>query len=543
MKKGWGRGISSFILVIFILSLCSIFVISAQSASLRHEFVNGDLKCMVDYFGQPANPVEPDWSWDNEGVDLHISSNTLSRQYFKQNDEVYCNYVDDANDVDLSLKIIIPVTNSPPDISPFDDVKLQKGKIITIVPKIIDVDGDAYEVIFAAPLDANGKWENTMNFATGNYTIQVKVRDTNGGEDTESVNIELLDKFEEQRFNEVLEDQYEDREQDIYREIRDGRYSKIMTIIKKGELVDINIEKEASGKSLSVSRALFSLNKDKLQITTEFRSLGQTAPANIKPLMSEVEIYDFVNVIMYDYNNNDIATSELEFKIDSQWLNDKNRVKIYEYDGDWKEIPSEKIIELTQSSYYKARTNGFGLFAIVGEGENSLVPLKKTNEGFVQTKSGLNDDDDVITGGAVLNADEATNWGMVFFVALAVIGLIFLVSVAMIRNADPSRFSEAKVRTDNRDSRREQDLNRDLRDGDPSLNEDLQENVEDLDEDEIKKRVAMMLQGKREVLEENLSKVEKSHKTKFQGYDETETEMKSYNEEAARAKVRRELEF
>ncbi len=535
MKKGWGRGASSVILVLLILTLSAVFVTSAQSASLRHEFVNGNLKCMVDYFGQPSNPVDPEWSWDNEGVDLHISSNTLSKQYFKQDDEVYCNYNDDANDVDLSLKIIIPHIISPPDIRPFDPVKLQKGQIITIVPKIIDVDGDAYEVIFAAPLDVNGKWENTMNFATGNYSIQVIARDTNGGEDVENVKIELLDKFEEQRFNEVLEDQYEDREQDIYREIRDGRFSKIMTIIKKGELVDIDIEKEASGKSLSVSRALFSLNKDKLQITTEFRSLGQTSPANVKPLLGDV--YDFVNVIMYDYNNNDIATSELEFNIDSQWLSDKNNIKIYEYAGDWAEIPSEKIIELSESSYYRARTDGYGLFAIVGEGKNSLAPLTKTDDSFVKSKNG--NVGDSITGGAVSDVD-ATNWGKVFFVALAIIGLIFLVSIAIIRNADPSRFSESKIR---REKENMNQVSQSSNDRNTDYNEELKENVEDLDEDEIKKRVAMMLQGKREVLEENLTKVEKSHKTKFQGYDETNNEMKSYDEEAARSKVRRELEF
>ena len=46
-----------------------------------------------------------------------------------------------------------------------------------------------------------------------------------------------------------------------------------------------------------------------------------------------------------------------------------------------------------------------------------------------------------------------------------------------------------------------------------------------------------------EVLEENLSKVEKSHKTKFQGYDETNDEMKAYDENLVRDKVRKELEF
>ena len=531
MKKDWGRGVRSVILILTFMSVFSLFVASSQSASLRSEFVNGDLKCMVDYFGQPTNPVEPEWSWENMGVDMLISSNVLSKQYFKQNDMVYCNYNDDANDIEISLKIVVPKTNSPPEIGPFDDVKLQKGKIITIVPKINDSDGDAYEVIFAAPLDANGKWENTVNYATGNYSIKVTARDTNGGEDSEFVNIELLDKFESQRFNEVLEDQFQEREQDDYREIRDNRFSKIATIIKKGDLVDIDIEKEVSEKNLPVSRALFSLNKDKLQITTEFRSLGKNAQTNAKPIIGEV--YDYVNIIMYDYNNNDVTTSELEFKIDNQWLSVNKNVKIYQYSGEWIELHSEKIVELSQNSYFKVRTDGYGLFAIVGEEKSNLVPLTRTVNRF-EAKSDLRDSDDFVTGGAVVDSGDGTNWGKVFFVTLAVIGLIFLVSIAMIRNGNPKRFSEVNVKNINSEIKNEANEN----------GENLQQqNVEDMDEDEIKKRVAMMLQGKKEVLEENLSKVEKSHKTKFQGYDETNDEMKAYDENLVRDKVRKELEF
>jgi len=83
---------------------------------------------------------------------------------------------DGVNEVSQDVIVIVNDLNRPPVMEAIDDISVMEGDPIAVSVDATDPDGDALDIIFSEPLDANGEWLTEVGDA-GVYEVEVIVSD------------------------------------------------------------------------------------------------------------------------------------------------------------------------------------------------------------------------------------------------------------------------------------------------------------------------------------------------------------------------------
>src|SRR3989344_2886275 len=260
---------------------------------------------------------------------------------------------------------------------------------------------------------------------------------------------------------------------------------------------------------VSVSRLLFQLNKDKLRIGIEVRSLVTTVPTSA--VSAPGTVYDYLDVRTIDFTNDDMDRSEIEYKVLNSWIekNSIEKIEILQFvDNKWQLLKSEKVVELESANYFKASTLGYGLFAIIGKKADSAVISNRDSDAAADAENSENEGIlDTYTGAATGTNDDNPNWTKIFIIFLASTMLVVLVSIAIIRNLKP--YATVPVPPGQEFNPNKVELNDGMQNHayGQNQNQSIQPQmppVEEMSEEEIKRKVSMMLAGKKETIEQEI---------------------------------------
>ncbi len=80
-------------------------------------------------------------------------------------------------------------------------------------------------------------------------------------------------------------------------------------------------------------------------------------------------VYQYLEITKANFNNSDIESAIIEFRVARGWILADNISNIYllRYDNGWNKLSTELLGSTENHNNYKAYTDGFGYFAIVGE--------------------------------------------------------------------------------------------------------------------------------------------------------------------------------
>ncbi len=96
---------------------------------------------------------------------------------------------DGKTETEKKVLLTVERVNVAPIIEPIEDIELDEGSILTLSPKVSDLNGDFVTVTISEPIDETGRWEIDYQTA-GDYTVTITADD---GEDetVETVNIKV----------------------------------------------------------------------------------------------------------------------------------------------------------------------------------------------------------------------------------------------------------------------------------------------------------------------------------------------------------------
>lgn len=83
-------------------------------------------------------------------------------------------------------------------------------------------------------------------------------------------------------------------------------------------------------------------------------------------------VNQYIRIDKVNISDSDIREARIEFKVENSWLLanniDENMVSLYRYaDGQWSQLPTEKVSEDGTNVHYEATSPGLSLFAVSGE--------------------------------------------------------------------------------------------------------------------------------------------------------------------------------
>ncbi|MBW3018290.1 PGF-pre-PGF domain-containing protein, partial [Candidatus Woesearchaeota archaeon] len=358
------------ILIVTFLLLCvAAAAVETDQASLELKFAGEDLKAVVGY-KNPASIVtpEPRYEWYGIGGKIsEITSDKLPRIYFKKGDTIICKYRDTNNAVELRETIEIP--NFAPVIENIEPISARQGKIINIVPKVTDVDNDKLFLTFTEPFDEEGRWENTIKYDPGIYTVTVTVSD---GQEmvSQEVIVNLTEEYSDERES-ILERKLEYEDEVAKAElVRARRESKQFSQSKPG----IELEFAINNPSIVLSKILFNVNKELLRYNLDIEGF----PLSSRPRQyskAPGQVYQYVETSIFDAENEDFENVSLTFMIGKNWFADNGisqySVKLYEYfEGEWESMGAAKINDIGDAYTYEVKSDTLeGMYAVSAEGE------------------------------------------------------------------------------------------------------------------------------------------------------------------------------
>ncbi len=80
-------------------------------------------------------------------------------------------------------------------------------------------------------------------------------------------------------------------------------------------------------------------------------------------------VYQYINITKSRFNNTQIENATIDFKVNRSWISANNFTKIYlaHYDNGWNKLRTDLVNSTATTNYYRAYTNAFSYFAIIGE--------------------------------------------------------------------------------------------------------------------------------------------------------------------------------
>ncbi|MBT7902402.1 hypothetical protein HN587_00965 [Candidatus Woesearchaeota archaeon] len=94
--------------------------------------------------------------------------------------------------VSKDVKVVVNKINSAPVLSDIKDIIVYEGEVVEITPKASDEDGDKLSVSFEGFMSAATK--QTDYDGAGEYTVTVTVKDLSGEEDSQVVNVKVINR-------------------------------------------------------------------------------------------------------------------------------------------------------------------------------------------------------------------------------------------------------------------------------------------------------------------------------------------------------------
>jgi len=130
-----------------------------------------------------------------------------------------------------------------------------------------------------------------------------------------------------------------------------------------GEKASFTISKT----DIAVTKIDITVNADVSDATVDVKKITDTS--NIK--QPSKPVYQYLQITKEGISNKQIDTVTVDFKVPLTWI-DSNSMKsgdisLYKYTTKWEEISTKKISEDGNYVYYEATTNGFSVFAILGQ--------------------------------------------------------------------------------------------------------------------------------------------------------------------------------
>ena len=111
-------------------------------------------------------------------VENTLKSVKLDEYYYKREKEFIVTFTAAGKDLTTSqdVKITVKDVNLPPEMDVIDNIMVNEGELIEVVPSVSDPDNDDIKVTFTEPLDKDGKWTPGYEYS-GIYTSTVTVSD------------------------------------------------------------------------------------------------------------------------------------------------------------------------------------------------------------------------------------------------------------------------------------------------------------------------------------------------------------------------------
>lgn len=358
------------LLMLFLISFSVFAVEETDLAKMDIVFEGDDLKCLVVY-KQEVSSKSPSWQWfGKEGMIDGETDRILEREHFTRGDGVVCKYRDTANSIELQKTLIVP--NKEPVLEVPETMEVLRGKILNIVPKVTDIDGDQIAFTFSEPFDEEGRWADTSTYAPGEYAVTVTADDGHGSVVSATVTVVLLSESE-QELAELSEKRFEKEEKRIeYQTIKSSTINKKYSLIKKNE----TLKMENSNMNVPINLLELTFNKDILKLSFDLRSWSSDDKPRKWPTAPE-NVYSYVEIIKYDFSNDDLDNVKLNFNVGKTWLAnyDPNTVILYKLvDEKWEQIVPTKLAESDTFIVYEAELNGLYDLAITAKQGSQPIP-------------------------------------------------------------------------------------------------------------------------------------------------------------------------
>ncbi|MCD6575844.1 MAG: PGF-pre-PGF domain-containing protein [Nanoarchaeota archaeon] len=96
----------------------------------------------------------------------------------------------------------------------------------------------------------------------------------------------------------------------------------------------------------------------------------------------EGKVYNYYNFSVDDMKNSDVDVVEFRYRVPNEWISNnsvaEDRVVLYKQRNVfWERLDSERLGKDEQYNYYSAKSNSFGVYAIVGHGLEIWDVLEK----------------------------------------------------------------------------------------------------------------------------------------------------------------------
>ena len=124
-----------------------------------------------------------------------------------------------------------------------------------------------------------------------------------------------------------------------------------------------------------LNEAVELLGYDILEVRTDLERMAINARVALKDVPKHVEITDPPGIV-YDYfkittnlESENVKSASINFRVSKSWIDDNEiaTIKMHRYNGDWKELKTEKEKEDNNYFYYTAETRELSFFVITGE--------------------------------------------------------------------------------------------------------------------------------------------------------------------------------
>jgi len=155
-----------------------------------------------------------------------------------------------------------------------------------------------------------------------------------------------------------------------------GSCSACSTDTGGGNIITNSIKVTPSNNPLTKVEITLKASKTNPAISvTKVSSVSVAAPAGYP--------YQYLEVSKNNFNDSDIETATIEFRVNLSWINANRITSIYllRYAGGWDKLATNLTNSTESYNSYRAQTPGFSYFAIIGESTYiPQVPVQNTNQ-------------------------------------------------------------------------------------------------------------------------------------------------------------------
>lgn len=122
--------------------------------------------------------------------------------------------------------------------------------------------------------------------------------------------------------------------------------TKSITATPAGMKIIVNLKQELSSPSITAA---------------QISSIPVSAPSE--------PVYQYINITKNNFNNSQIENATIEFNVNKSWFIKNNITSVYlaRYENGWNKLKTELINSTSAYNSYRAYTNSFSYFAIIGE--------------------------------------------------------------------------------------------------------------------------------------------------------------------------------